>query len=142
MKLRKVTYDDWKILFNWRNDSITMQHSFTQEKISEYVHKLWFNDSLSNERRHIYILEDNSIPIGFIRSDRLEVNKYLLSWDINPLHRGKGYGNKILEIFLNDKHGEFIAKIKPENIASIRMAKKNGFSQIDTITYIKKISND
>jgi RimJ/RimL family protein N-acetyltransferase len=139
MKLRKVTYDDWKILLIWRNDPITMKHSFTQEPITEQVHKLWFNDSLINDRRSIYILEVDLIPIGFIRSDILEVNKYLLSWNIDPAYRGNGYGNKILEIFLKDKYGEFIAKIKPENIASIRMAEKNGFLKTDNITYIKKI---
>ena len=138
MKLRKVTYNDWKILLDWRNDPITRKNSFTQEEISEQTHKLWFNDSLLNERRVIYILENNSIPIGFIRSDILDTNKYLLSWDIDPNQRGKGYGTKILEIYLQDKKGEFIAEIKPENIASIKMAQKNGFNQLDKIKYIKQ----
>jgi RimJ/RimL family protein N-acetyltransferase len=142
MKLRNVTYNDFKILLYWRNDPITRKHSFSSEIISEQTHKLWFNDSLSNERRTIYILEINSIPIGFIRSDIIDINRYLLSWDIDPNYRGRGYGTKILEIFLKDKKGEFMAEIKQENVASIRMVKKNGFQQIDNITYIKKIAND
>jgi RimJ/RimL family protein N-acetyltransferase len=142
MILRKVTFEDWKTLLDWRNDPITRTNSFTTEEISEYTHKLWFNDSLSNERRSMYILEDNSTPVGFIRSDILDAKVYLLSWNINPTQRKKGYGSLILELFLKDKKGEFIAKIKPENLASIKMVKKNGFNKIDDITYTKTIIND
>jgi RimJ/RimL family protein N-acetyltransferase len=44
------------------------------------------------------------------------------------IKEGKGYGTKILELFLQDKTGDFIAEIKPENIASIKMVQKNGFN--------------
>jgi RimJ/RimL family protein N-acetyltransferase len=64
--------------------------------------------------------------------------KYLLSWSIAPNQRGNGYGTKILELFLKDKTGNFIAEIKPENIASIKMVQKNGFNQLDEIKYIKQ----
>jgi RimJ/RimL family protein N-acetyltransferase len=138
MQLRKATHNDWKILLDWRNDPTTKENSFNQDKISLKTHRLWFNDSLLNFQRNIYILEDNLTPVGSIRSDNILHNQYLLSWSIAPNQRGKGYGNKILEIYLQDKTGKFIAEIKPENIASIKMVQKNGFAKQDEIKYIKQ----
>jgi RimJ/RimL family protein N-acetyltransferase len=138
MKLRKAIFDDWKILLDWRNDPITRENSFETGEVSEQTHKLWFNDSLLNPYREIYILEDNSTPVGSIRSDKVSTNQYVLSWSIAPNQRGNGYGTKILELFLQDKTGDFIAEIKPENIASIKMVQKNGFNQLDEIKYIKQ----
>jgi RimJ/RimL family protein N-acetyltransferase len=138
MQLRKATHDDWKILLDWRNDPTTKENSFNQDKISIETHRLWFNDSLLNPQRNIYILEDNLTPVGSIRSDNILHNQYLLSWSIAPNQRGKGYGNKILEIYLQDKTGKFIAEIKPENIASIKMVQKNGFEKQDEIKYVKQ----
>jgi RimJ/RimL family protein N-acetyltransferase len=138
MKLRKAIFDDWKILLDWRNDPITRENSFETGEVSEQTHKLWFNDSLLNPYREIYILEDYNSPVGSIRSDNVLTNQYILSWSIAPNQRGNGYGTKILELFLQDKTGDFIAEIKPENIASIKMVQKNGFNQLDEIKYIKQ----
>jgi RimJ/RimL family protein N-acetyltransferase len=139
MQLRKAIFDDWKMLLDWRNDPTTRLNSFEQGEVSEQTHKIWFNKSLSNSNREIYILEDNSIPVGSIRSDAVDSGKYILSWNIDPNQRGKGYGTKILEIYLQDKKGEFLAEIKPENIASIKMVQKNGFKQLNEIKYIKQL---
>jgi RimJ/RimL family protein N-acetyltransferase len=138
MQLRKATFNDWKILLDWRNDPTTRKNSFETGEVSEQTHKLWFNDSLLNPNRSIYILEDNSIPVGSIRSDIHWNNQSVLSWSIAPDQRGKGYGTKILEIYLQDKKGEFIAEIKPENIASIKMVEKNDFTKLTDIKYLKK----
>lgn len=138
MKLRNVTFADCNILLEWRNDSMTKQNSFVQDEISEQTHKLWFADSLLNERRTINILEQDNIPIGCIRTDILDTGEYLLSWSIAPTYRGCGYGTKLLELFLQDKHGKFIAKIKPENVASIKIAENNNFDKLDDITYVKE----
>jgi RimJ/RimL family protein N-acetyltransferase len=138
MKLRKATFNDWKILLDWRNDSLTRKNSFNQDEVSERTHKLWFNDSLLNPYMEIYILEDDIIPVGSIRSNNILTNQYILSWSIAPDQRGKGYGTKILEIYLQGRTGSFIAEIKHENVASIKMVQKNRFNQLDEIKYIKQ----
>lgn len=140
MKLRKAIFNDWKILLDWRNDPLTRNNSFKQDKISKQTHKVWFTNSLSNIDREIYILENNLISVGSIRSDKNSANEYILSWNIAPDQRGKGYGIKILEMFLQNKIGKFIAEIKPENIASIKMVQNNGFEKLDETTYIKIIN--
>lgn len=138
MKLRKSNFEDWKILLEWRNDPISRNNSFAQNEISESDHVNWYRESLFNEKREFYILEENSIPIGVIRSDKYNNDEFILSWSIGPKFRGKGYGNKILELFLSNKKGTFIAEIKSDNLPSIQMAEKNGFKRINDIKFIKK----
>jgi RimJ/RimL family protein N-acetyltransferase len=140
MKLRPGIVHDWKILLEWRNDPFTRLNSFTQDVINEQDHIDWYKRSLESEKRKIFILEDNSlVPVGTIRSDEVEDGVYVLSWSISPNHRKKGYGTLILELFLKNKIGKFIAEIKPENVGSIRMVEKNGFKKVDNQTYIKVI---
>lgn len=126
MKLRKVTFDDWKLLLEWRNDIITRQNSFNMDIISDDSHKSWLLKSLDNPSRELYILEDDS-AVATIRAD-IEDTITTLSWNVSPSHRGKGYGTELLKLYLKDRKGTFIAEIKPTNKASIRMVEKNGFT--------------
>ena len=84
MKLRKVRFNDWEILLNWRNDPSTRENSLIKNEISPETHKLWFNDSLMNNRRNIYILEENKLPIGTIRCDILSKDKYQSPYQMYP----------------------------------------------------------
>ena len=49
MKLRKATFNDWRILLDWRNDSLTRKNSFTQEILKEETHKEWFKKKLTSK---------------------------------------------------------------------------------------------
>jgi RimJ/RimL family protein N-acetyltransferase len=140
MKLRKATFNDWKVLLDWRNDPLTRKNSFTQEIIKEENHKKWFKKNLIGETSNLFILEtETNEPVGTIRSDKTDNNSYLLSWNISPHHRKKGYGSLILNLFLQNKIGIFTAEIKSENLASIKMVEKNGFKRVNEQTYIKKL---
>lgn len=134
MKLRTATKNDWKILLDWRNDRLTRENSFKQTEISEQDHMKWFLGSLSDETIQIYIMEDNGVPIGTIRSDIMDIYTISnrLSWTISPDHRGKNYGSIMLQEFLKNRKGKFIAEIKESNIASINMVKRNGFKLLPT----------
>ena len=140
MKLRKAVFNDWEVLLDWRNDPLTRKNSFTQEIIKEENHKKWFRKNLIDETSNIFILEtETNEPVGTIRSDKTDNNSYLLSWNISPHHRKKGYGSLILSLFFPNKIGIFTAEIKPENLASIKMVEKNGFKKVNEQTYIKEL---
>lgn len=140
MKLRKAIFNDWKVLLDWRNDPLTRKNSFTQEIIKEENHKKWFRKNLIDETSNLFILEtETNEPVGTIRSDEIDNNSYLLSWNISPNHRKKGHGSLILNLFLQNKIGMFTAEIKPENLTSIKMVEKNGFKRVNEQTYIKKL---
>jgi spore coat polysaccharide biosynthesis protein SpsF len=138
MNLRKSNFEDWRTLLDWRNDPVSRKNSFTENEISELEHINWYKQSLKNDKREFYILEENSTPIGVIRSDKCESDEFVLSWNISSKFRGKGYGNIILELFLKNKKGTFIAEIKPDNLPSILIVEKNGFKKENDLKYIKK----
>lgn len=140
MQLRPANFNDWQHLLKWRNDPIARLNSFDQDIISEDIHKKWFKASLLNKQRKILIMEDSSgVPIGTIRSDTNSQNEEELSWNISPDHRGKGLGGLMLSLFFKNTHGKFVAKIKKENIASIKIAESNGFAYSSPGVYIKTL---
>ena len=97
MLLREAKFEDWEILLEWRNDSISRMNSFDQNIIDEKTHKDWLSRSLRFSARKIYILEDPiNGSLGTIRCDTSSDNTNTLSWNINPKERGKGYGTLIL----------------------------------------------
>lgn len=132
MILRPVVFEDWELLLEWRNDPITRENSINSNPVEEKSHKEWLTKSLTSPTRELYILEDNSTPVGTIRSDQHGDDTYILSWTISPNHRGKGYGTKMLNIFLQDKSGTYLAEIFEDNISSIKMVEKNGFILLPT----------
>lgn len=140
MQLRLANFNDWQYLLEWRNDPIARLNSFDQDIISEDIHKKWLKASLLNKQRRILIMEDSSgVPIGTIRSDTNPENEEELSWNISPDHRGKGFGGLMLSLFFKNAQGKFVAKIKKENIASIKIAESNGFAYHSPGVYIKTL---
>lgn len=132
MKLRLATYEDWEMLLQWRNDPETRLNSITQLEIKEEDHKTWLKTILTNPDRELYILEKGNRPVGTIRSDRRQEGVYMLSWTVAPAERGKGYGTKMLEVFLEGRDGKYLAEILEDNTSSIRMVEKNGFKILST----------
>lgn len=65
--------------------------------------------------------------VGTVRFD-YEGNEAELSWTIAPEHRGKGYGAAMLRSAVaREPKRVLIAKIKPENGPSVRIAQAAGF---------------
>lgn len=145
MILRPVTFEDWRLLLEWRNDPTTRENSITSYPVEEKTHIVWLLNSLKNPNRELCILVDNDNSVGTIRCDKQEDGKYILSWIIAPEYRGKGYGTKMLEVFLRDRSGEYLAEIYEHNTSSIRVVEKNGFTLLPTdipdmpLLFIKKL---
>ena len=125
--LREVNKADWKILLEWRNDKITRQNSFNSELVSESEHKEYIKNTIASPNRKLFILDYNDIPVGTIREDRLEQNKFELSYTVNPAYRRKKIGQIMMSLYLIDQSASFICEVKSENISSIKMIEKLGF---------------
>ena len=128
LNLRKINLSDEELLLEWRNDEGTRKNSKCQDAISKEDHRKWIKKTIfDGPNTPPLILEDKNVPVGTIRSDEMAEGEYELSWTISPKYRKRGYGSQILKLFLLNKSWVFIAKIKPSNIASIKVAEKNGF---------------
>ena len=127
MILRKVTFEDWRILLDWRNNLETRKNSHNVELVEEENHKKWLNSILANENRQLFIALENEIPVGTVRADFDKKNtEYELSWTISPDFRGKGIGKIMVKLLADKLQAKIRAEIKNGNIASVKIAEYAG----------------
>ena len=130
--LREVKISDWKVLLEWRNDKNTRQNSFNSDLISVSEHKEFIKNTITNTNRTQFILEYNEIPVGTIREDKLEKDEFGLSYTIDPMYRGKKMGQMMMSLYLSERKGSFLCRVKEENLSSIKMIEKLGFKHFNT----------
>jgi RimJ/RimL family protein N-acetyltransferase len=115
MKLRPATIDDARILFDWRNDELTRAMSVNSDPVEWEGHVKWLTARLQRDEPGLFIAEDSE-PVGTIRIDGEEI-----SYTVAPSHRGRGVAKAMLSV-AQDLFGQKVARIKAENVASIRAA--------------------
>lgn len=95
--LRRCTYSDMNIIYKWINDSCVRNNSFNSDYIEYEAHVEWFNEKMNSSNTYMYIILNNNKEIG---TARLEKNnsKATISYLISNEYRGKGYGNKIIDL--------------------------------------------
>lgn len=121
--LRKVNFDDWKVLLDWRNDTETRNRSHSIDLISEEHHKNWLQDVLDDPNRILFIASMDNELVGTVRADFDAITKsYELSWTISPHSRGKGIGKKMVKLMVEQLNARVRAEIKEDNIPSIKIA--------------------
>lgn len=133
--LRPVEPSDCEDLLLWRNDQSTRENAFNTQHITIDEHQKWFNNSLKNKNRTIYIaLNSQQEKIGQIRFDKTD-NEAEVSIIIAQNNRSQGYGTEVISLgsikYLKESNvKKIIARIKPDNHASINAFKKAGFKEI------------
>lgn len=121
--IRYANKGDLELLFNWANDPIVRQNSFSTDVISIEEHKLWFDNMLnrSDAKQYIYMNED--IPIGQAKV-RVEGNIAEIGYSIAQEYRGNGYGSKLLidlkkQVIIDFPNiMKIIGRVKDNNIGS------------------------
>ena len=132
--LRLAIIGDAELLFDWRNDPQTRADSVNTEKVEWAGHVSWFDRSLINQGRKIFIALDGEMPVGTIRlDDDPDEMKTEMSWTVAPEARGKGYGKELVRLGVERVQalGRIpVARIKRENEASLRIVQSLGFKQV------------
>lgn len=124
--------EDVKDLFRWRNDEVTRQASFNTDKISFEEHKKWFEETLADPKRNLFIICDKQCnKLGQIRLDKKD-NVAEIDITINPNYRNQGIGSlslfKVVHIYINNFGSkQVIAKVKKDNMSSLKAFEKAGF---------------
>ncbi len=163
--LREATYQDAKMLLDWRNDPETRAASFDTREIRFEDHMRWYEKALADPSALMYIMEDDGEAVGQIRLN-VEVedtdgkwNSYSnevrdssktrarISYSVAPGFRGRGYGSKLLALVeeqakLDARTSTLYGEVRTDNIASQKAFLKNGY--LETIgpeenTYTKQI---
>lgn len=132
--IKKVIAADSTDIWLWRNDHATRAMSVTTAKIPWDLHLQWFEKSLSNRNRCLYIgvLKEDQSKVGMCRFD-IDHQRDIaeVSLNLNPEKRGQNLSGAFLSeairVFLKEQNLNLIATIKRSNIPSIKCFTKCGF---------------
>lgn len=129
----RATADDSRNIWEWRNDEVTKQMSVTTDSLSWEAHSSWYEKSLANPDRYLYIgYLNGKEKIGMCRFDvDSNTNSAAVSINLNPHYRNKKLSHKLLreaiQIFLTERKLLLTATIKKINASSARCFGKVGF---------------
>jgi RimJ/RimL family protein N-acetyltransferase len=124
--IRTADLSDLQDVFDWRNDHFIRSMFLSSEAVSLNEHIDWYQRSLKNPNRRIYIGLINDLKVGVVRFDFNEDTKQSeVSINLNPLLRGNGFGfsllSKSISVYKQSKDTTLIATVKKENDASLKM---------------------
>lgn len=133
LHLRPVTKQDARFLWEWANDPVIRETSFSSKPISWEEHIQWFEKNIKDPTCYYYLFvnEQNDV-VGQTRFN-IKNGEAEISVSISQKYRGRGYGAIIIQIGCSQlfnkvkKLNEILALIRPENINSIRAFQKSGF---------------
>lgn len=134
IKLRKVQESDCKLLWEWANDPVVRENSFSREKISWEDHCRWFKYKLSQDGSIIYIAEYQNMKIAYFRAEKVDDN-VVISICIAPEFRGLGLATYLItlgtnELFKSNFSRKVVAFIKENNYASISAFLNAGYLDV------------
>ena len=134
--IKLATEEHSQQIWEWRNDPVTRSMFRSQDLVSWEDHSNWFQKTLKNPDRIMYVGINGNLPFGVVRFDSIHdsSNSFEISININPSERGKGLGLEILKMSLSKLKGKIpsakkiIAEVKKENPASNRLFISSGFT--------------
>jgi RimJ/RimL family protein N-acetyltransferase len=122
--------EDALAVLEWRNDPTSVAASKSGALVKTADHLPWFAKSIDDPDRDIFIATEGDRRIGMVRFDR-EDDAWLVSINLAPDERGKGYGDRVLlKAIAEVGRRHYLAEIKADNLASIRMFERCGFRQV------------
>lgn len=149
LQLAPAREDQAKLVYEWANEEETRRQSFSTEKIPWETHAKWYADSLTGEKRKLYICYHGEDAVGLFRIDFVKENGAEISYSIAKPYRHRGYGLEMLrtgERFLQKAFpglDTLYARVKAENEPSCRIFEKLGYEKSreeNGVLYTKQIS--
>lgn len=134
MIVRPATPEDSRIIWEWRNDPVTISTSRSQAEVEWEGHSKWFPAKLASPGT-VFIVGITDGPLGLTRFDFLPSGVWATSVNLNPAYRGKKLSSPMLssamEWMKSEKDaGKFSTEIKDGNIPSIKMFGRCGYGLV------------
>jgi len=138
VRLRPAVAGDCRQVWLWRNDEATRAASFDTAPISFETHQPWFDASLQNPDRHMYVVLADGHEAGVVRLD-VAGAVGTVSIHLSPAWRGRGVGPSALAALESIAFGplglkQIEARVKADNGASLTAFQKAGFIAVDSKT--------
>jgi RimJ/RimL family protein N-acetyltransferase len=131
LHLRPAEPSDARDVWAWRNDAESRAASRGTEPVTWEVHEAWFARVLEDPARTMLVGCDPQTgeKVGMVRFDPPGPDgERLVSVNIAPERRGRGFGEKLLAAALaREGAGRVIAEVRRDNIVSVRLFQALGF---------------
>lgn len=119
--------DDSRLLYDWRTDPVTVSMSDQPPPASYEAHEAWLARRLAHQSPHLSIAEHGGAPVGTVRLDAVG-EAFDVGITIALERRGEGFAAAALLALEAVAPGPLIARIKPENVASVAAFLHAGFT--------------
>jgi len=131
--LRPAVLQDAALLYAWRVDADTVRHSIAPPPASFDEHSAWLTDQLQDPDVALYVAYDErGIDVGTLRIDRRGRGESELSITVAPAQRGRGYSHDLIASGIRASgDSRIVARVKPDNVRSLRAFRALGFSIVD-----------
>lgn len=133
--LRLVDERDLPTIMEWRNHPKINQYMFSQHLITEEEHRNWFDSSLNNALRKLFIYQAGDAKLGFVQFQQRAAGSGVLEWGfyISP-DAEKGTGSRMASLALAQAFNDLDAmKVYGEvlsfNMSSIKLHERLGFKR-------------
>lgn len=141
--LRKATWEDMDLLYQWANDVEVRKSAFHTEQIPYQEHVDWFGRVMADTAVWQYVLCEDSKPIGQIRLN-IKGDTAWIDYSICSDKRGFGYGSTILRLMEQQLAADKIShivklagQVKCGNTASAKTFEKCGYEKKELAAYIE-----
>jgi RimJ/RimL family protein N-acetyltransferase len=134
LTFRLADLHDADLYFEWANDELVRQFSYSKENITYENHIAWFKRQLTSGMTFLYLFEDDSnVPVGQVRIQMSSNNTAVIGVSTARMSRGLGYGSQFIRIasynfLLHYPNHTLHAYIMKENKASLKVFIKAGFT--------------
>ena len=65
-QIRSMVHADLELVLTWRNHPEIRRYMFTQHEITLGEHQRWFERTLKDQKKHLFIFEEGQQPLGFV----------------------------------------------------------------------------
>ncbi|HOX57770.1 MAG TPA: UDP-2,4-diacetamido-2,4,6-trideoxy-beta-L-altropyranose hydrolase [Candidatus Paceibacterota bacterium] len=134
IQLRPATEQDCRLVWEWANDPVARQVSFSTKPIPWEEHVRWFTNKLRQKEHCFWLACDRAgQAFGQVRFDTRE-GRTVISVNLGAQHRGRNLGSFVIwaacrKLFRETPAATVDAWIKADNAASVRAFQKAGFAQ-------------
>ena len=136
LRIRPARPDDVRLLWEWANDPVVREASFSPEFIRWEDHVVWFSKKLQDRRCFIFVAEDHDgKSVGQVRFDSTTLGDFDVGISVAKANRGHGLASSLIKRGVEavcSEVGErrFNAFVRPHNQASIKAFERAGFKNV------------
>jgi RimJ/RimL family protein N-acetyltransferase len=141
LSLRRADARDDRLLWEWANDPLTRQQSFSTVAIAWEEHQRWFAAKLQDPLCILFlVLDELGTPVGQVRFEPDSEGRMVISVSIAANHRGRGLSALAIRHACEAlRHARssvtVVAYIRPDNLRSQRAFSRAGFTAPEPVDY-------